>query len=266
MAEIHYLFIDGGYLRARHSDAIKAVFGESGDLNFSPIRYLHPSGLFQRVFYYDCLHDIPKVDETEGELKTRIDAQQTFFDGLQALEGFHVRLGSLSGTSRRFRQKEVDILLAVDVLEHAFHKNITSVTLIAGDLDFAPLVEALVRLGTWVEIWYDMKSFGKHLLEVADKRTVIGFHNYYNWTTNDFRQGHALPQCQNNITFDPQKDPQFHLLKSGTFENLKVRLYQRDKEYVLFVSEGPNSRLFTHADAAVLENYFAITYSKVTWE
>jgi len=205
MSEHNYLFIDGGYLRARHSDAMKGVFGESGRLNLSSMRHLHPSGLFQRVFYYDCLHDIPRVNETEAELKARIDAQQAFFDELQALEGFHVRLGSLSGSSRKFRQKEVDILLAVDVLDHAFRKNMASVTLIAGDLDFAPLVEALVRLGTWVEIWFDPHSVGKHLLEVADKGIPLSFEDYYNRCDDDFRRTHVLPRRQDNVGLDIEK-------------------------------------------------------------
>ena len=105
MPDHHYLFIDGGYLRARHSEALAAVFGEASRLNLSPIRSMRGGpASFQRVFYYDCLHDIPKVDETEEQLKVRIGAQQAFFDEVQTCEGFHVRLGSLSGTSRKFRQ------------------------------------------------------------------------------------------------------------------------------------------------------------------
>lgn len=156
MPDHRYLFVDGAYLRARHAEALNSVFGETADLHLADLRTIFP-GPIQRVYYYDSLHDIPKAGETAEQLTARVESQQKFFDEIQSYEGFHVRLGSLSGTSRRFRQKEVDILLAVDALDHAFRRNMSEVTLLAGDLDFAPLVEALVRLGVWVEICYDAR-------------------------------------------------------------------------------------------------------------
>lgn len=172
MPDHRYLFVDGAYLRTRHADAINSVFGETADLQLADLRTIFPAPI-QRVFYYDSLHDIPKQNETQEQLTARVEAQQRFFDEIQSYEGFHLRLGSLSGTSRKFRQKEVDILLAVDALDHAFRRNMSEVTLLAGDLDFAPLVEALVRLGVWVEIWHDPRSVGKRLLEVADKPLAL---------------------------------------------------------------------------------------------
>jgi hypothetical protein len=69
-----------------------------------------------------------------------------------------VRLGSLSGKGNRKRQKKVDVLLAVEALDHAFRKNMAQVCLITGDLDFSPLVESLVKLGTYVTVSYVASS------------------------------------------------------------------------------------------------------------
>ena len=40
---------------------------------------------------------------------------------------------------KKLRQKKVDVLLAVEALDHAFRGNMSRAYLIAGDLDFAPL-------------------------------------------------------------------------------------------------------------------------------
>lgn len=267
MPDHHYLFVDGGYLRARHSEAIGRVFGDSGRVDLTSMRTsmrsLSSGSLFNRIFYYDCLHDIPLVNESEDELRERVKSQQGFFDELQALEGFHVRLGSLSGSSRKLRQKEVDILLAVDALDHAFRKNMAGITLIAGDLDFAPLVEALVRLGTWVEIWYDPTSIAKHLREGADKAVPLTLDNYYAWCRSDFRLTHLLPQRRDNVRAE---DFAFELQKSGSFENKEIRMYRHGSEHVLFIPETKGSWMFAHPDATVLENYFTVVFSPITWK
>lgn len=263
MPDQRYLFIDGGYLRTRHSDAISTVFGESSDLHLSDIRNIFPQPV-QRVFYYDCLHDIPKVGETEEQLRSRVEAQQQFFDEIQSYEGFHVRLGSLSGNSRRYRQKEVDILLAVDALDHAFRKNMSAVTLLAGDLDFAPLAEALVRLGVWVEIWYDPRSIGKRLLEVADKGIPLSFEDYYNRCNSAFKTAHRLPVHSANVPAHIEQAPEYTLLQTGALRTQRVRLFRQGSEHLLVV-DAPTPWLLQHADQAVLQNYFTIVHGPVVW-
>jgi uncharacterized LabA/DUF88 family protein len=266
MPDHHYLFIDGGYLRSLHAEALSSVFGQSCGLNLYPIRNLgRVDPFFQRVFYYDCLQDIPKVNETEEQLKSRIGTQQAFFDQIQTFEGFHIRLGSLSGASRRLRQKEVDILLAVDALEHAFHRNMTAVTLLTGDLDFAPLVEALVRLGTWVEILYDSRSVAKRLLEVADKGLTLTLHNYYEWSESKFQASHSIPKQSWTPSFSAD-NPAYRLVKSGNSAGQDVHFYQSGKHYTLQVVTKTQSLLLDHDDATILENYFTFTHGPIVWK
>ncbi len=272
MADQSYLFVDGAYLRQRHSDMMSAVFGKIADFDLSNLRqnllHLTPLGAqeaFQRVFYYDCLHDIPKVGESDEQLKLRIQEQRAAFDKIQSLHGFHVRLGSLSGSSRKMRQKEVDILLAVEMLDHAFRRNMTSAALIAGDLDFAPLLDSLVRLGTWVDVLYDPRSIAQGLLASADRGIPLTFHHYYNMCQPEFRAGNALPQKQANATWQPV-DQGYSLTREGHLPNGDgVGLYERDNGCVIFVNHQPEW-LLLHNDRAVLENYFTVTESAIEWE
>jgi uncharacterized LabA/DUF88 family protein len=53
-----------------------------------------------------------------------------------------VRQGWLSPGKKR-QQKEVDVLLAVDMLTRSFYKNMTKAVLLAGDRDFKPVVEVV---------------------------------------------------------------------------------------------------------------------------
>jgi uncharacterized LabA/DUF88 family protein len=264
MSDHHYLFVDGGYFRARHTEAIKSVFGESSDLQLGGIANMFAVHI-QRVFYYDCLNDIPKIDETEEQLKNRIEAQQKYFDEIQACEGFHVRLGSLSGNSRKFRQKEVDILLAVDALDHAFRENMAGIILVAGDRDFAPLVESLVRLGVWVHIWYDARSVGRRLLEVADKAVPIGFCDYYNCCSSEFVRTHPLPIQRQNVPERIEEVPDYQLLKTGKSGSQTVRLFRHGNEHMIVVNSNP-PWILQHNDQAVLENFFRAVHGQIVWE
>jgi hypothetical protein len=72
--------------------------------------------------------------------RTRLVPLQNFFARTGALSGVHVRLGTVTG--KRRRQKEVDILLATDMLTHGFNGNMKTAVLLSGDLDFRPIIEA----------------------------------------------------------------------------------------------------------------------------
>jgi uncharacterized LabA/DUF88 family protein len=265
MPDHHYLLVDGGYLRARHAEAVSSVFEEGCTMNLSKIRDLNPGrGPFHRVFYYDSLHDIPKVGETEEQFQARVTEQQAFFDGLQAFEGFHVRLGSLSGTSRKFRQKEVDILLAVDALEHSFRRNLSAITLMAGDLDFVPLVDSLVRTGTWVEILYDKRSFAQRLLDAADKAIALEFHNYYPLCNEDFRRAHPLPNVRAARNLDPIAEG-YRLTREGTCHGRPIGHYARLDEHLFFMPVDPDIQIMSHHNPVVLENYFGLRFGPIVW-
>src|SRR5260221_1215127 len=115
---------------------MQELFGDDGDLALATFRQHLPVEV-QRVFYYHSLDDERREGEVDAAFEARKQAQLDRYDKINALPGFHTRLGSVTGKSvRRRRQKMVDVQLAVDALTHAFNKNIGIAVLFAGDLDF----------------------------------------------------------------------------------------------------------------------------------
>jgi uncharacterized LabA/DUF88 family protein len=204
MADSVYFFIDGGYLRSKYAEGMKWLFGlDTNELDIESVQnwcYAQRFGnaLPQRFFYYDCVHDVKKPSESEDHFKNRVERQTKMFEKVQSLPGFHVRLGSLSGSGKKIRQKKVDVLLAVEMLDHAFRKNMTAAFLIAGDGDFTPVVEAVTRLGTWVEVIYDPHGAAKELYSAADRGRPINVLTLWSWSSKEFKARYPLPDMQWN--------------------------------------------------------------------
>src|SRR6185312_746069 len=119
--------------------------------------------------------DIRLDSESEEAFRARLDHQRAEFQQIQSLSGFHVRLGRMTGRSGNIRQKGVDVLLAVEMLDNAFRKNMDEAWLLAGDADFVPLVEAVTRLGTWVNVFYDAHAASRELYSSADQGIEFKF-------------------------------------------------------------------------------------------
>ncbi len=257
-----YLFIDGGYLRKVADELMQALFGVPADIDLAAVRRNlspHP----RRVFYYDCLNDVRKDGESETDFDPRVQKQQVAFDAIQSLDGFHVRLGSVSGKNRKIRQKKVDVLLAVDALDHAFRKNMEQVFLIAGDLDFVPLVDSLIRLGTYVRVIYQAKSAARGLYSAADLASPITFNEVYFWTTDGFRKQHPLPACEIGARQPTPESP----IKTGTAAHRTVQLYQRGVMFNLYTPMWDHrSLLVASPDMKLLEKYFEMEYAPIEWK
>jgi uncharacterized LabA/DUF88 family protein len=180
-----YLFLDGGYLRRRYEESIQTVFRVPGELDYSKMR---DSFACAKAFYYDCL-DEPKPGEAPAAYQARRQEQEDLFNRIREIPGFHVRTGTLSNR----RQKEVDVALAVDMLTHAFYKNMSRAVLVAGDLDFRPVVESLVRLGTWTEVASSPSTTAKPLQWAADQHRELTVDVYHHWSADEFIARHPKP-------------------------------------------------------------------------
>ena len=102
--------------------------------------------------------------------------------------------------SRRRRkvveQKEVDILIAVDMLTHTFRRNMHQVaSFLTSDLDFRPLIEAIVREGMYIHLWYPEGKTNKELIYAADSRKPLTAQDVFSWCTKTFKEqyNHQLP-------------------------------------------------------------------------
>jgi hypothetical protein len=68
-----------------------------------------------------------------------------------------------------------------------------SLTFIAGDQDFRPLLDAVVREGMYVELWYAANSFSPELRTTADARRRLTANDWWHYTYDSFRAFHAFP-------------------------------------------------------------------------
>ncbi|MCX6599291.1 MAG: NYN domain-containing protein [Acidobacteria bacterium] len=181
-----YLFVDGAYLRQRFKEWIQRSYGEApASLCMEHMRRALGSILGHReiakCFYYDCVDD--------GDAVT-----QKFFDHIRALPGWHVREGRLvGGRKERRSQKRVDVMLTVEMLSHAINKNMDRAILLAGDDDFTPLVDELLRHGTYVEVWSARGADAKHLNNSADESRRMTFEFFWHLTPDEFQSEHPYP-------------------------------------------------------------------------
>ena len=147
------VFLDGGYLRELSRKEFRRVTVDYGQLA-GRIRAriaedtVEPLDIL-RTYYYDCppfRSRQPTPEEAE-----RYGRYQRFADALKYLPRFEVRLGWLQLQGRRpdgspiFRQKQVDLLLGLDLALLSGKNRVSHVALVAGDGDFVPAVRPRSR-------------------------------------------------------------------------------------------------------------------------
>src|SRR5262245_9289366 len=120
MDEQTYLFVDGGHLRRHYPQTAQRWFGDEARLE---VRQVKEKLQATKCFYYDCVDDIQGENESQESFEIRLREQEAQFAKIQEIYATHVQLGSMTGTRKNKRQKQVDILLAVDMLNHAFRRN-----------------------------------------------------------------------------------------------------------------------------------------------
>jgi len=163
------IFIDGGYLRAE----VKRVFGHD-NINFALLshylnrsiiaEHIHPELI--RVYYYDAIvdHKDPKYDE-----------QDRYFKDIRKNNNYEVKLGRLIRTKDdRYRQKGVDVLLAIDMITKAFLNHYEIALLLGGDDDYVDLVKLIKDLtGKRIYGAYFQNSVSERLTENFDRRLIL---------------------------------------------------------------------------------------------
>jgi uncharacterized LabA/DUF88 family protein len=173
-----YYFIDGGCLRAIVAGISEELTGNRDELSliFSDL-----ATDADKIFYYDAV-SAQEHNESLSDYRNRVDSEYQRFDAIQALSRFHVVLGEIKGRPRR--QKRVDVHLAVDMLTHTFRGNMREATLLAGDDDFIPLVQALIREGLTVTVWHPPQATPE-FLAAADNRRAFNLASAYMLLTRD---------------------------------------------------------------------------------
>jgi uncharacterized LabA/DUF88 family protein len=252
--EINYLFIDGACLRETLSDYSERFF------NYDKIEfdYQKLSREFSKVFYYDSL-PLKKENETDSDYYKRVQPNIDFFTKLSLLDGFHVYEGTTRKRRRRIEQKKVDIMIAVDMLNHSFRKNMSKATLLTADLDFKPLIDALVDNGMFISLWYPINKTNEELIQSADASRKLDLTTIYEYSTIDFQKSHLIPKGKNKVGKDL-----FNVSKIEELENkvgIKGELYKANDRpiYYLLFPAYFDSKAYTHLEFGnvdILKEYF----------
>src|SRR5574341_2345110 len=253
-----YLFIDGAYLREHYSQSVRKWFGDGGEIDFQTLK--KNLGV-QKCFYYDCLDDIKHDSETESEFNSRLAQQESVFNKIREVDGTHVRLGSLTGSKKNKRQKEVDILLAVDMMNHAVRQNMSRAFLLSGDRDFKPLVESLVQMGLFVIVVADIQHTSNELAWAADKYIKVTLREYHAWSTLKLQNKFPIPQ----IAVGNPDVSRYTLLKAGYLGDISTELYKTNSEFLMLYKRPDSFLNASFADAERLTLFFELQLGGIIW-
>lgn len=191
-----YLFVDGGYLQKLIDEIGNKYFRAPVTADYEKIMS-HAQAV--KAFYYDAFPS-QKENETSDAFRAKSDEASRNFDAIASTRGWHVYFGETRG-SKKIRQKGVDVRLALDAFAHVTAGNCNKVILLAGDLDFFPLVEALVKAGAWVELWCDLLWAPKELLNLADSKKPICPRHFHSCLSN--LPPHSIPHWHGVGTLPP---------------------------------------------------------------
>ena len=146
------IFIDGGYLRKWFE---KKGFGKEN----------LPLGRFSLLITKIALHDLNNAiiirsyfyDAIVDHSDPRYEYQKKFFQGIDLYPNYDVRLGRLVKTSNgSIRQKGVDVLMAIDMVNKSNLDQYDVAIVVAGDLDHIEAVKTVKSNGKQVfGIWYE---------------------------------------------------------------------------------------------------------------
>jgi uncharacterized LabA/DUF88 family protein len=214
-----YLFVDGGSLRGRLQNVSSKYFGEKNfDIDFQKLK-----GGFTKVFYYDAI-PVRNEGESETDYHTRTAPIRAVFSAASSTDGVHVYEGDARRRQRRgLEQKMVDVMLAVDMLSHTFRRNMLSTTLLSGDADFTPLIDALVQYGMNVVLWYPADETSSELLRAADVRVKLGWYDLRSLLTESSQEAFVLPNPGHTSPKTQRGRPVFEWNVAGKEHGIYIR-------------------------------------------
>lgn len=167
------IFIDGAYIGMAtkgvkdHGQRVLVDYEKMCDELVAPYSRL-------RTYYYNTL---PPDEETAEHVAK-------FHDMLRLSSRCEVKLGKMKGPyeDHKARQKQVDILLALDMYRLASTGKVDMEILISGDGDYVPALQAVKDQGVLTKLVYIAGSGVENELKlVADTHLEIGEADFRRW-------------------------------------------------------------------------------------
>ena len=226
---VRYLFVDGECLRRVREAFADRYF----DCSSLPVDWQRVRNHARKVFYYDAV-PVQKHNEEIADYETRVGPKREELAQIENEAGFHVRSGDARHRAKRgHEQKMVDVKLTVDALLGATRGTFSRATLITGDLDFKPLIDALVDLGVDVTLQYPVGETNRELISAADQAQALSSLVLLEWS--------ILPALK------PRWESGYyeylegrHLVHSWERPGEKLRLYRESNLFSLYA--GPPER------------------------
>jgi uncharacterized LabA/DUF88 family protein len=162
------VFIDGAYLNKilkncfnkREIDYLKLCDFISEKLELTRIR----------TYFYHCL---PLVRGGNKEDEYRHSNMQRFISNIKRLPRFEIKLGKLQLIGGQFRQKMVDVLMSLDIVDICANGKVQQIIILAGDSDFVPAIKKAKDCGIIVHLFYHPSSIHNELLDEVDESHVL---------------------------------------------------------------------------------------------
>jgi uncharacterized LabA/DUF88 family protein len=188
---VSYLFVDGECLNCTLHKIGGRYFGTAMPLlDWRRVRVGH-----RKIFYYDAI-PVQKQGEDDNTYSTRVAPKRLELAGIERQPGFHVPTGEARYRQRRGNeQKMVDVQLAVDALLMASRGLFSACTLLTGDLDFKPLITALVEMGVDVQLLYPKDETNDYLKAAADRADALTIGACRSWFSDSFSPKALLPEA-----------------------------------------------------------------------
>jgi len=190
-----YRFVDGESLNQTLLKVGEKYFGRIKP----PVDWFKFRGQCRKVFYYDAV-SVQRPDEDNNTYASRVEPKRTELAYIEGQAAYHVRTGDVRHRRKRGNeQKMVDVQLAVDALLMASRGLFSDCDLITGDLDFRPLVIALVDMGVNVRLFYPPGETNNDLMTAADQAIAMKIDVLSGWISDKFEGKNALPQGSFNF-------------------------------------------------------------------
>ena len=158
------VFIDGGYL----NKVLKNYFSEA-DIDYEKFSQLlcELVGAERlRTYFYHCM---PLIRKNCPEDEDRHAKMQKFIQKIKRLPRFEVKLGKLQLIGDKFKQKMIDVLMSLDIVDISFEKHVDYIILVAGDSDFVPAIKKAKDYGVVVHLFYHKNSIHNQILDEVDE-------------------------------------------------------------------------------------------------
>ncbi len=134
-----------------------------------------------RTYYYNIRHESPDNPRLA-------ESQDRFLNALYETDYLEVKLGIWKQRGQTMVEKGVDVMIASDLISHAYEDHYDTAILVSGDADFYPALQVVKDTGKQVEVAAFDSNLSSESARISD--VVIKFNrNYFNglWMSADER-------------------------------------------------------------------------------